>query len=80
MTCRETVEFLRHYLDGELPESVHACFEMHLAACPHCVAFVESYRQTISLARDSGVLLPVSPCESIPEPLVAAILRARNSV
>jgi predicted anti-sigma-YlaC factor YlaD len=78
MNCRETVEFLRHYLDDELPEQVKACFDMHLSVCPSCVDFMNSYRRTIELAKSAGTSEPATNCETIPEELVKAILAARH--
>ena len=36
MTCREFVDFIMEYLDGELPSDVHTPFERHIALCPAC--------------------------------------------
>jgi len=42
MTCRELVDFLGAYLDGELSEKVRRRFDEHLAACPECSAYLET--------------------------------------
>src|SRR5215470_4986023 len=49
MTCRELVDFLRAYLDGELSEDVRRRFEENLAACPECAAYLKTYRETVKL-------------------------------
>ena len=49
MNCREFTEFLHEYLFGDLPAAERAAFEGHLAECPWCVAYLDSYRKTIQL-------------------------------
>jgi anti-sigma factor RsiW len=38
MTCRELIDFLMSYLDGELPAAQNRSFEDHLDLCPACTA------------------------------------------
>ncbi len=78
MNCREMTDFLMTYLDDELPASQREAFEEHLEACPPCVRYLDSYRESIRLgkavcARDDG---PVP--EDAPEALIQAILAARE--
>ena len=77
-TCREVIEFLAAYVDGELSEDVRFRFDAHVAACPACSAYLESYEATVKLAKAalSGSDDPV-PAE-VPEDLVKAILAARR--
>jgi anti-sigma factor RsiW len=78
MTCREVLDFVMAYLDGELPLEVRAEFDRHLAACPPCIDYLQSYRRTLELARQS---LPSSAEEAvppIPDDLVRAILQSRK--
>jgi anti-sigma factor RsiW len=76
MTCREVIEFLMSYLDGELSPEVRAEFERHLAVCSSCVAYLDSYRQTIALTQ-SGAAAPESGAiQELPAELVAAIHNA----
>jgi len=78
MTCREFTEFLSAYFDGQLAEDVRLRFDAHLAACPECAAYLESYATTVKLAKAAlrGSDDPV-PAD-VPEDLVKAILRARH--
>jgi anti-sigma factor RsiW len=75
ITCRELVDFLMSYLDGELPEAKRADFEAHLADCPDCERYLSSYRDTVRLGKaafrdlDDEALV-----EGMPERLVQAIL------
>jgi anti-sigma factor RsiW len=79
MNCREFTEFLHEYLFGSLPAQERAEFDKHLAECPWCVAYLDSYQKTIALER-SAFPAPESapPPADAPDELVQAILRARS--
>jgi predicted anti-sigma-YlaC factor YlaD len=49
MPCREFVEVITGYLEGTLPEVDRARFEEHLAACPHCTAYLDQMRTVLRL-------------------------------
>lgn len=79
LTCRDLIDFLRAYLDGELPPALRRRFEEHVDACPPCLHYLDSYRETVSLAAEA-----FAPCgpddavpEEVPEELVRAVLAAR---
>jgi anti-sigma factor RsiW len=77
ITCRELIEFLHLYLAGELPEDRAAEFERHLAVCPSCVAYIQTYRQAAALGRAAFAEPEVPAHEAgVPEELVLAILAA----
>jgi anti-sigma factor RsiW len=77
VTCRDFAEFLSEYLSDELSGVERAEFEAHLAECPPCVAYLDTYQKTIQ----SGKLAYAFPGdqipEAVPEELVQAILAAR---
>ena len=50
MNCEQLVELLVEYVDGDLDRASHAGVESHLAACPDCQHFVNTYAATIQLA------------------------------
>jgi anti-sigma factor RsiW len=78
MNCREFTEFLHEYLFGELPPGERAEFEKHLAECPWCVAYLDSYQKTIQLERAAFAAREDEPPPAdAPEELIQAILRAR---
>jgi anti-sigma factor RsiW len=78
MNCREFTEFLHDYLFGNLPAEERAEFEKHLAECPWCVAYLDSYRKTMELERAAfAVAENAPPPAEAPEELIQAILRAR---
>ena len=77
MTCHEFIDFLDDYLDGSLSLDQRTRFDEHLAECPDCQSYLESYQRTIRLGKaalaDGDE--PVAP--DVPEDLVRAILAAR---
>jgi anti-sigma factor RsiW len=47
VTCKEFIEdFLAEYVDGALGPEAIAELEAHLARCPACVAYLNTYRKT----------------------------------
>lgn len=77
MTCRELIEFLMAYLDGELEADRREAFERHLKVCASCVAYVETYRRATEMCREVMRASDDPVPGSVPEALVAAILAAR---
>jgi anti-sigma factor RsiW len=72
--CSEVLELLWAYISGELPPEQAHEFDRHLAVCPSCVAYLDSYRKTIELSHES-----VQPAEEeLPEELIQAVLAARR--
>jgi len=49
ITCREVVEILNDYLEGELPEPERVRVEEHLAGCDGCTTILGEFRETIRL-------------------------------
>jgi anti-sigma factor RsiW len=47
-SCREMLERLSEYLDGELDPSACAEIEGHLEGCEPCIAFLRSLRTTVA--------------------------------
>jgi anti-sigma factor RsiW len=79
MNCREFTEFLHDYLLGGLLAEVRAEFDILLAECPWCVAYLDSYKKTMQLARTAFVAAGDAPPPSnAAEELIRAILRPRS--
>jgi anti-sigma factor RsiW len=53
IVCASGVELLMDYLDGMLSPDVSRALDEHVAGCPRCAAFVESYRATPRILRDA---------------------------
>ncbi|MDZ4782366.1 MAG: zf-HC2 domain-containing protein [Planctomycetia bacterium] len=78
LSCRELVEFLMEYCDGELPPEQREYFEKHLACCPPCVAYMKTYQQAICLGKSACQEEEQKP-PKMPEELVRAIMAARQA-
>ena len=78
MTCQEFVDFILRYLEGESDSEKRAVFDEHIHTCPPCLAYLDSYRQTIELGH-AVCSDPDGPVpDDVPEELVAAVLSARR--
>jgi anti-sigma factor RsiW len=73
MTCRELVEFLNDYVDGDLPSEQRQRFDEHLGICPECRRYLDSYEKTIRASKSAAI-----DEVEIPEKLVQAILAAKK--
>lgn len=74
MNCSELITtFLADYFDGTLPPDTLDDFEHHLDVCESCVAYLQSYRETITMAGAAGTA-PRVDVQDVPEDLVKAIL------
>lgn len=78
MTCHQLHVFLDDYLGGGLSVAVRARFETHLADCPPCRAYLDTYTRTITLTRDALKPGSEDPPAEMPEELIRAIVRARR--
>ena len=50
MACKDVVELITAYLDGALPDDVHAEVDDHLAGCDGCQNVLAQWRTIIGLA------------------------------
>jgi len=80
LCCRDFVEVIMAWLDGELEAGIRDRFDAHLAVCPDCVNYLESYKTTVALGKcicdpdDPAAPVP----DDVPEELVQAVLAARG--
>jgi anti-sigma factor RsiW len=66
LKCREVVELVSDYLEGELDRETSRQVEAHLALCPPCAVYVEQVMDTV---RRLGRL----PADGLPEHAVAEL-------
>jgi hypothetical protein len=78
ITCREFVDFLDDYLARTLQPPQLAEFNNHLSGCPPCVAYMQTYQDSIRLGKGAIDRSDEPAPSSVPEDLVAAILAARD--
>ena len=52
--CREFLEKLSRYLDGELPAADRRTIERHLADCPCCEDVLDNLKHTVELCHEKG--------------------------
>ncbi len=69
VTCKELVELVTDYLEGDLPPSERVRFELHISICEDCTTYLDQMRATIAAV---GRL----PAESIPPTSRDELLRA----
>jgi len=74
ITCRQLIDFLGDYVEGELPPPDRHELERHLAVCPSCLAYLDSYVMTRQLGR--AALRDEAGAAQVPEELVRRILLA----
>ena len=51
LTCRDFIDLLSAHVAAELPAERLATFEAHLAQCPACVDYLQTYKDTVTLAK-----------------------------
>ena len=78
LTCREFVDFLNAYIDGDLPADQAQVFDKHMGLCPPCVHYLQTYKRAAELPGKCAELDRAEPPEDVPEALVKAILAARR--
>lgn len=72
ISCHQLIEFCLDYVEGSLPGDEQTRFRRHLAQCPDCVTFFETYRRTPELSRDAlSAQIPPSVKESVRSYLLA---------
>lgn len=52
--CRETLQNISAYLDGELDATDCEAIERHSRTCPACAALVEGLQKTVGLCRQAA--------------------------
>jgi hypothetical protein len=72
LECRQIAELLGDYIDGALPRRQQELIDWHIEGCPPCVAFINTYRGTISATRS----LPAVPIPPELKSRLLAVLRS----
>ncbi|HWB66594.1 MAG TPA: anti-sigma factor [Mycobacteriales bacterium] len=67
LVCRQAVALVTGYLEDALSRADRIRFERHLAACPHCSAYLEQIRMMIAL---TGRIEPESLDRQVQDELI----------
>jgi predicted anti-sigma-YlaC factor YlaD len=51
--CKECIDLLYDYLEGSLGQDTTQSLDEHFQECPPCVAFLNTYKLTTTLCRDT---------------------------
>ena len=54
LTCQDAIDLMADYLERALGDEVLAALERHLADCPACLAYLNTYKKTRDLAGHAG--------------------------
>jgi anti-sigma factor RsiW len=73
--CRQIAELLGDYLDGTLPKATQELIDFHIDGCAPCVAFLNTYRGTVSAARK----LPDVPIPTELKKRLLAVLKSNTA-
>jgi anti-sigma factor RsiW len=76
VTCQDAITILADYLESTLSASVVAELETHLADCPACVAYLNTYKRTRDVA---AKVAQVEMPEEMRERLRAFLLARLNT-
>jgi hypothetical protein len=52
-TCKDCIDLLLQYVEGELPSDVKGRLELHFSDCQPCEDFLRSYRRTPGLCKQA---------------------------
>lgn len=79
LTCQEVITYLLDFLAHELDRQEEAAFSRHLALCPSCVAYLETYQIAVRLGRETMLRAEAASAgSSLPEDLLSQVLAARG--
>ena len=51
--CKECLDLLSDYLDGDLDAQTSADLEEHFKDCPPCIAFLNTFKTSTQLCRET---------------------------
>lgn len=76
-TCKDTINLLLDFLDGEVPPEEAQHLREHLSGCAPCVEFLRTYRATPGLCRRAlAKQMPAEVSEKLTEYLRSRIKSA----
>jgi putative zinc finger protein len=79
LSCLVFVASLDDYLEDELTPTHLEAFETHLATCPDCPNYLDSYQKTIELGRSAVLAGDEFAAVELPPDLILGILSTLGS-
>lgn len=76
MTCKEFVDFIRAYRDGELSGESLRVFEDHITKCAPCKVYLREYGEIVALAKGAYAEPDDEVPPQVPPEIVNAVLAA----
>ena len=70
--CKECLDLLYDYIEGDLDEETTKSLEEHFEDCPPCISFLNTYKSTTNVCRES-----LNQVE-VPEAIRDALLKVIN--
>tara|TARA_Y100000031_G_C8137577_1_gene346023 strand:+ start:102 stop:338 length:237 start_codon:yes stop_codon:yes gene_type:complete len=61
MVCKELTDILLDYIEGTLDPEVNKELDEHFKDCPPCIAFLNTYKKTTDLCRQSIEQIDIPP-------------------
>jgi len=77
--CQQLVELVTDWLEGALPEPERDQFELHVATCAGCLAYVEQMRSTQATLERLESIDVVEPPDAATRDDLLAVFRARRT-
>jgi anti-sigma factor RsiW len=74
MTCKDFVDFIRAYRDGELTGESRRVFEDHIKNCNRCHVYLREYGEVVALAKGAYADLDDEVPAEVPAEIVNAVL------
>lgn len=77
-TCKECIDLLLDYVEGELPLDVRARLETHMGGCEPCDTFLKQYSATPNMCRKAlAAKMPGNIAKRLTEFLRSEIEKSR---
>lgn len=77
LSCRQFEDFVLDYFEGSLPTRQRILFDLHLAVCSDCRAYLAAYRRATEMGKTVFPAPDEALPEEVPEDLVQAVLAAQ---
>lgn len=77
MTCKDLIESLADYLEGDLAVAERERLGGHLETCPRCTEYLDSYRKVIAASRLAAETSEEASPPDLSERIIDTLFRSR---